>query len=228
VTRADLTGDAEALRAFWAVFHARSGARRCVHRTRYSRWRAAEGCDLIISQYVTNRSVGVFLRGPRGERWRATAARLEPVRDALSSALDADMGEAFLFPTRARLDTYDDALWPAMADWLHAEADRYVEVMAALTKDLLAATPCSALVIPAEAQRRAGTGGPRSRTRPVSACAEPGERLQSDVGDNPFSRLAPMERPGGLEGEAIVPDHRFALSGMTRAEPSREAVGAQP
>jgi hypothetical protein len=133
VKTASLTGDAEALRAFWAVFHARAGERRCAHRTRYSRWREIGSGDLFASQYVTRRSIGVFLRGPLGERWRVTAARLEPVRDCISEVLDADLGEEFLFPTRRILDTYDDRRWIEMADWLHREADRYVQLLSGLT-----------------------------------------------------------------------------------------------
>lgn len=122
-----LSADGDALRAFWAVFHLRSGERRCVFRTRYARWRAVAGSDLVISQYVTNRSIGVFLRGPRGETWRTTAARLSPVAGVLSDALEARMGRGFLFPTRAVLDTADEANWEGMADWLHAAGDRYEE-----------------------------------------------------------------------------------------------------
>lgn len=125
-TRA-LSADSDALRSFWAVFHARSGNRRCLLRTRYARWRAAEASDLVVSQYVTNRSVGVVLRGPKGEGWRTTAERLEPWVDRLTEALGARMGRAFLFPTRAELDTADDGNWLEMADWLHRAADRYVE-----------------------------------------------------------------------------------------------------
>lgn len=124
-----LSKDSDALRSFWAVFHARSGERRCVLRTRYARWRAIDQSDLVVSQYVTDRSVGVFLRGPKGEGWRTTAARLDPVAAILSAALDARMGRAFLFPTRVALDTADDRNWLEMADWLHREADRYVAAL---------------------------------------------------------------------------------------------------
>jgi hypothetical protein len=122
-----LSKDGDALRAFWAVFHARSGPRRCALRTRYARWREAGTGDLMISQYVTNRSVGVFLRGPKGEGWRTTARRLTPWVDALCDVLDTHMGQGFLFPTRAEVDTADDGNWIEMADWLHHAGDLYVE-----------------------------------------------------------------------------------------------------
>lgn len=122
-----LSKDGEALRSFWAVFHARSGERRCVLRTRYARWRALPTTDLIVSQYVTDRSVGVFLRGPKGEGWRATAERLTPWADAICHLLETSMGRGFLFPTRAGVDTADDGNWMEMADWLHRAGDLYEE-----------------------------------------------------------------------------------------------------
>jgi hypothetical protein len=133
VKRRGLSADSDSLRAFWALFHLRSGERRCVLRTRYARWRPPEGSDLIVSQYVTDRSVGVFLRGPRGEGWRQTAERLQPWADGLSAALDTQMGRAFLFPTRTVVDTADDANWTGMADFMHTAADRYVTVLERLS-----------------------------------------------------------------------------------------------
>lgn len=125
-----LTRDPVALNAFWAVFHVRSGERRCAHRTRYSRWAPTGRPDLFVSEYVTARSVGVFLRGPLRETWRVTARRLEVDRDRIEDALDACMGEQCLFLTRWAVDTGYAAHWLPMADWLHAAADRYAAALA--------------------------------------------------------------------------------------------------
>lgn len=118
--------DLEALRSFWAVFLLRSGARPYTLGNRYSRWRTVGAEDLVVACYVTDYSVGVFLRGLRGESSTATRARLGERLDRLATALNLATGVDFLLVRRWVLDTEDPARWPEMADWLHDAGDRVV------------------------------------------------------------------------------------------------------
>lgn len=126
----------EQLRAFWAVFLFRAGDRRYAHGNMFSRWRAVGAADLIAAAYVTDHSVGVFIRGPRGERPAATIARLGERRlDALGAALGVALGRDFLLAQRWATDTADPGRWEAMADWLHAAGDRVVYAAASAFAD---------------------------------------------------------------------------------------------
>ncbi len=118
--------DLESLRSFWAVFLHRAGDRRYDLGNRYSRWRPIGAEALIAACYITDHSVGVFLRGPRGERSAATRKRLGVRLDRLAAALGVPQGAEFLLVRRLAADTEDAARWPEFADWLHAAGDRVV------------------------------------------------------------------------------------------------------
>ena len=47
--------------------------------------------DLVISLYLTNRSVGLFVRGQRGESWATTVNRLSAYEPDLGLALGASL-----------------------------------------------------------------------------------------------------------------------------------------
>lgn len=113
---------------FWRVFD-ESAKAEIILKTRYSRWRYAGHPELVISQYVTRRSVGAFLRGPRGFPIAATRRRLEPYADDLAAGLDAPFEGELPFIRWWRVDGGDEANWPAMAAWLHEQGDVYRKVV---------------------------------------------------------------------------------------------------
>lgn len=114
--------------AFWRVFDGSAQAE-ILLKTRYSRWRYAGHPELVISQYVTKRSVGVFVRGPKSFPIAATRRRLAPYADDLAVGLDAVFEGELPFIKGWRVDGADETNWPAMADWLHVEGDRYRRVV---------------------------------------------------------------------------------------------------
>jgi len=114
------------IKAFWDAYRdvALPGLR---HGSLYSRWRDVSE-DLVLSLYITNRSVGVFLRGHRGERHATTAAMLaahEPeLGEALGATLAGDHGLAYL--TDHRIVTTEPRNWPAAHHWLVDTEARYL------------------------------------------------------------------------------------------------------
>jgi hypothetical protein len=95
----------------------------------FARWRDVPGTELVVSHYITNHSVGVFVRGQRGVPCIETAAQLPAY--SLSLALGAPLGDPrFPFVTALPLDTLDPAIWAGSYDWLFAAGDRYVEHLA--------------------------------------------------------------------------------------------------
>jgi hypothetical protein len=95
----------------------------------FARWRDVPGTELVVSHYITNHSVGDFVRGVRGVPVRETAARLP--RLTLELALGAPFGRPdFPFVSMLPANTRNPATWPRCQAWLHAAGERYVAVLA--------------------------------------------------------------------------------------------------
>jgi hypothetical protein len=118
-------------RSFFEGFAVRFPAVRLRWGNTFARWRDVPATDLVVSHYITNHSVGVFIRGQRGMPAADTAARLPAY--SLSLALEAELGNPnFPFVTALRLNTLDHAAWPGCYDWLFEAGDRYVTTLARL------------------------------------------------------------------------------------------------
>ena len=100
------------------------------HGSLWSRWRRVSD-DLVISLYLTNRSVGLFVRGERGERYPATVARLSAYEPALGEALDASLRgyEGCCYLSSFPLPVTDPATWPRGYAWLEEQEERYRRVL---------------------------------------------------------------------------------------------------
>ncbi len=94
-----------------------------------SRWRVLTEQDLVVVQYISQTSVGVFIRGRRGVGPEAVAERLSPyydtLRDRLGVVFQEGREKTYFFVKYLKLDTNDEANWDRATDWLKAEADRY-------------------------------------------------------------------------------------------------------
>ncbi len=121
-------------RDFWAYF---AGAQpklfaRTARGNEHSRWLPVGAGGLIVALYVTNLSVGVFVRGERGSRVGHVRERLFSYRQRLAKALaqpDIKLGERFLLNTGLRLDMHDRANWHSASDWLASRAFLYEEAL---------------------------------------------------------------------------------------------------
>lgn len=95
----------------------------------FSRWRDIPGTELVLAYYITNHSVGVFVRGQRGVPCRDTAATL-PLY-SLETALGVPIGNPdFPFVSAYRFDPFAEAAWPASHDWLTTTGEHYVRTFA--------------------------------------------------------------------------------------------------
>lgn len=96
------------------------------HGSLYSRWRRV-GNDLVLSLYLTNRSVGLFVRGERGERYPTTLERLSSCEPQLGEALGASLRgcEGCCYLSDFPLPVTDPASWPRGYEWLAAREEFY-------------------------------------------------------------------------------------------------------
>lgn len=118
-------------RAFWTHFLNRHPAEQVFGAAdgNSSRWRAPVD-GFVVVQYVSQKRVGVFIRGGRGVSSEQTAEELEPYRDRLEQTLgEPPNGDNFFFIKRLRIDASDRANWDRMSDWLHEQAEAYVAVL---------------------------------------------------------------------------------------------------
>lgn len=102
------------------------------------RWVAIPGTPLYASQFISEGSVGVYVRGDRGVPRAETVQLLEPFIERLTERLGAPLGSAsqpYLFTSRHKLDTRDRSQWDVMSDWLHAETTRYVSAVSEILKE---------------------------------------------------------------------------------------------
>lgn len=118
---------------FWKGYVAHRADVPIEHGSLYSRWRRVSD-DLVISLYLTNRSVGLFVRGQRGERYLTTLNRLSAYEPHLGEALGASLrgyvGCCYLsnFP----LPVTDPASWPRGYEWLEQREEAYHRVLSGL------------------------------------------------------------------------------------------------
>jgi hypothetical protein len=92
-----------------------------------SRWRMVSGLGLVVSQWRSAKTVGVFVRGVRGVDGAAIIGRLMPHAKEMADHLQAQPGGCtypFLKETASSLE--DKSQWDAAITWLHTETERYV------------------------------------------------------------------------------------------------------
>lgn len=126
-------------RAFWAFFAEQAPVlyARTERGNEHSRWLAVGRMPLIAALYLTNRSVGLFVRGARRTRIGHIREFLFPCREVLARELrepELKLGETFLLNTRLRLDMHDRDNWPAAADWLARRTPLYERALTAVQR----------------------------------------------------------------------------------------------
>jgi hypothetical protein len=104
---------------FWRRYAAFRPALRLLRGNRYSRWRPVAGTDIFIALYLTNRSVGLFVRGERGLSLKGAARRLDLYQPRLGLALGVPPASGgYPYLERLMLPTTDIAAWPRGQKWL--------------------------------------------------------------------------------------------------------------
>jgi len=118
------------IKSFWNGYIACRRPVPIEHGSLYSRWRRVSD-DLVISLYLTNRSVGLFVRGQRGERYRTTLNRLSAHEPRLGEALGASLRgyEGCCYLTNLPLPVTDPASWRQGYGWLAEREEFYHRVL---------------------------------------------------------------------------------------------------
>lgn len=118
---------------FWDGYVAYRDPVRIDHGSLYSRWRQVAD-DLVISLYLTNRSVGLFVRGARGEGYKTTLHRLSAYEPQLGEALGASLTgfKGCCYLSRQPLPVIDPESWPRAYAWLEAQEELYKRVLSEL------------------------------------------------------------------------------------------------
>jgi hypothetical protein len=118
------------IKTFWDGYIARRENSPVEHGSLYSRWRRVSD-DLVISLYLTNRSVGLFVRGPRGEGYRTTLHRLSAYEPDLGLALGASLTgfEGCCYLSGLPLPVTDPESWPRGHAWLEKRENFYHRVL---------------------------------------------------------------------------------------------------
>jgi hypothetical protein len=105
--------------AFWERYATLRPGLRLLRGNRYSRWRPVAGTDIFISLYLTNRSVGLFVRGERGLSLKGAARKLDVYEPRLSRTLGAAPASGgYPYLERLALASTDTATWPRAHQWL--------------------------------------------------------------------------------------------------------------
>lgn len=116
---------------FWEGYAALRPGLRLARGNHWSRWRAVAGTDLFIAVYLTNHSVGLFVRGERGLSLKGAARRLDLYEPRLSRALGvAPFGQGCPYLDRMPLATNDRASWPRGHAWLIEREEFYHRTLA--------------------------------------------------------------------------------------------------
>lgn len=118
------------IKAFWDGYLVRRNDPRIRHGSRYSRWRHVSD-DLVVSLYLTNRSVGLFVRGQRGEGFATTLNRLSAFEPRLGQALGVSLrGEYKLcYLSNHPVAMVDPANWPAAHAWLERQEEHFSKTL---------------------------------------------------------------------------------------------------
>ncbi len=118
------------IKRFWEAYIAFRKPVEIVHGSLWSRWRLVAD-DLVLSLYLTNRSVGLFVRGQRGEGYRTTLHRLSAYEPELGIALGASLGgyEGCCYLSNFPLPVTDPACWPRGCEWLEKREEHYHRVL---------------------------------------------------------------------------------------------------
>jgi hypothetical protein len=118
------------IKTFWNGYIALRQDVRIEHGSLYSRWRRVAD-DLVLSLYLTNRSVGLFVRGQRGESFATTADRLSAYEPDLGLALDASLRgyEGCCYLSNLPLPVTDPASWPQGYAMLEEREEHYHRVL---------------------------------------------------------------------------------------------------
>ncbi len=130
----DITELGQQRLAFWQVFFSRHPTNLEFGAPGASSqfWRYSDEYAYAISIYVAKTSVGLFVRGPRGEPAERFTLRLQPILSDIEAELHIPAGhrtDGKFFAISRPFELKNKALWAEAADWLNAQADAYQQAL---------------------------------------------------------------------------------------------------
>jgi hypothetical protein len=124
---------------FWRQYSTLRPGLRLLRGNHYSRWRPVAGTDIFIALYLTNRSVGLFVRGERGLSLKGAAGMLSVHEPKLGRVLGAaPFADGCPYLSRLPLATMDPATWSRGHEWLMAREESYHRVLARVVGGIVA------------------------------------------------------------------------------------------
>ncbi|WP_017711711.1 hypothetical protein [Prochlorothrix hollandica] len=97
-----------------------------------SRWRMLAKIGLVVTIYLAQAEVGVFIRGPRGVASTEVYEQLLPYRERLQAATGAEPGppdRGHYFVSTLKGKSSDQSQWEHLTDWLHTTANAYTALL---------------------------------------------------------------------------------------------------
>ena len=95
-------------------------------------WYETPDPEMLLSLYLAQGSVGIFMRGKRGIEAEKVADRVERYKGILQNRFDIELGARTSWGTHRisdlQIDARDRANWPRMIDWLHGAAHRFLTI----------------------------------------------------------------------------------------------------
>jgi hypothetical protein len=100
-----------------------------------NRWLPVIETDLVVSSYISKRSVGLFVRGHRGVDQKEVWNQIEPFMEELIRKTGG-----FITPDGSihefwRIDTSNESNWDEMADWLYQKSRTYENALSEMGQE---------------------------------------------------------------------------------------------
>ena len=104
-----------------------------------SRWRVLDDIGLVITIYLAQKEVGIFIRGLRGVEGAEVYQQLTPHLDRLETEIGVPLGapdHGHYCVSTFKCQSRDQSQWEQPTTWLHSTADAYEAIL----KDIFSAS----------------------------------------------------------------------------------------
>ena len=100
-----------------------------------NRWRPVIEADLVVSSYISKRSVGLFVRGHRGVDQKEVWNQIEPFTEELIRNTGGSITSDGSFHDFWPIDTSNESNWDEMADWLYQKSRTYENALSEMGQE---------------------------------------------------------------------------------------------
>jgi hypothetical protein len=100
-----------------------------------NRWRPVIEAELVVSSYISKRSVGLFVRGLRGVDQKEVWNQIEPFTEELIRKTGGSITSDGSFHDFWRIDTSNESNWDEMADWLYQKSRTYENALSEMGQE---------------------------------------------------------------------------------------------